>query len=247
MAALTRRNFVAGAAAAAGAFALAGCNADRRLSGGPETALVQGTPIATPGLSPKYAGMYAAIPNERFPIYQVDLARIEPQFLRYEVDNPTDEPPGTIVVDPDARFLYHVQPEGRATRYGVGVGREGFAWSGEATVNHKREWPDWYPPEEMLERQPELLELVTELQSGIGMAGGPRNPIGARALYLWQNGEDTLYRIHGTPQPYTIGRFTSSGCIRMINQDAIHLYERTSIGARVVVLPSTRLTVPQIV
>ena len=134
------------------------------------------------------------------------------------------------------RFLYLVQDGGQAIRYGVGVGREGFGWSGTANVREKREWPDWYPPKEMVQRQPELRRQLAELQSGIGMAGGPRNPLGARALYLWQGNKDTLFRIHGTVEPWTIGSSVSSGCIRMINQDVIDLYQRTPLGAKVVVL-----------
>jgi hypothetical protein len=108
---------------------------------------------------------------------------------------------------------------GRAIRYGVGVGRQGFGWSGIATIHDKQEWPDWYPPKEMIQRQPELMKVMSELQSGIGMHGGPRNPLGARAMYLWQGNKDTLFRIHGTVEPWTIGKSVSSGCIRMINQE----------------------------
>jgi lipoprotein-anchoring transpeptidase ErfK/SrfK len=136
-------------------------------------------------------------------------------------------------------FFCRVQPDwgdGRAIRYGVGVGRTGFEWSGVATVHDKQEWPDWYPPKEMIERQPEIRRMMSELQSGVGMHGGPRNPLGACALYL--GNKDTLYRIHGTVEPWTIGKNVSSGCIRMINQDVIDLYQRTPIGARVQVLPS---------
>jgi lipoprotein-anchoring transpeptidase ErfK/SrfK len=121
-------------------------------------------------------------------------------------------------------------------RYGVGVGRQGFSWAGTATINDKQEWPDWYPPKEMIERQPQLRVQLSQLQSGLGVPGGPRNPLGARALYLWQNNKDTLYRIHGTVEPWTIGTRVSSGCIRMINQDAIDLYRRVPLGTRVVVL-----------
>jgi lipoprotein-anchoring transpeptidase ErfK/SrfK len=116
------------------------------------------------------------------------------------------------------------------------VGREGFGWSGIANVHEKREWPDWYPPKEMIQRQPDLRRQLTALQSGIGMSGGPRNPLGARALYLWQGNKDTLFRIHGTLEPWTIGSSVSSGCIRMINQDVIDLYQRAPINTKVVVL-----------
>jgi lipoprotein-anchoring transpeptidase ErfK/SrfK len=182
--------------------------------------------------------MYGPIMGERFPVPAVDLSKIDPAFYRREVDYATSEPAGTIIVEPHNHYLYFVQGGGRAIRYGVGVGRQGFSWSGDATINSKQEWPDWYPPKEMFDRQPELLAQMTQLQSGIGRAGGPGNPLGARALYLWQNGKDTLYRIHGTVEPWTIGKSVSSGCIRMINQDAIDLYNRTPVGTRVVVAGS---------
>jgi lipoprotein-anchoring transpeptidase ErfK/SrfK len=146
------------------------------------------------------------------------------------------KPPSTITIDPHGHFLYLVQEGGLAIRYGVGVGRAGFAWSGVATVHNKQEWPDWYPPKEMLRRQPELRNHVSKLRGGVGVRGGPRNPLGARAMYLWKGDKDTLYRIHGTNEPWTIGKSVSSGCIRMINQDAIDLYQRTPIGTEVVVL-----------
>jgi lipoprotein-anchoring transpeptidase ErfK/SrfK len=118
----------------------------------------------------------------------------------------------------------------------VSVGKQGFGWSGTAEIHFKREWPDWYPPKEMIARRPDLRPTLTNLQSGIGMPGGPRNPVTGRAMYLWQDGKDTLYRIHGTNEPYSIGHNASSGCIRMVIQDAIDLYARTSLGAKVIVL-----------
>ena len=189
-----------------------------------------------PGLDGSYALMYGPISNERFPIAAVDLTKVNPAFLRKEVDYATAEEPGTIIVDPGARYLYHVLPGGRATRYGVGVGKEGFAWSGTATINSKQEWPDWYPPAEMIERRPDIKPQLVQQRSGMGVPGGLRNPIGARGLYLWQNNKDTLYRIHGTNEPHTIGQSVSSGCIRMINQDVIHLYDRVPVGTEVKVL-----------
>jgi lipoprotein-anchoring transpeptidase ErfK/SrfK len=163
---------------------------------------------------------------------------IDPAFRRKEVEYATREPRGTIVVDPSEHFLYFVQDGGRAIRYGVGVGSEGYGWSGIAKVHDKQEWPDWYPTPEILQRRPEILPHLTELQSGTGMAGGPDNPLGARALYLWQGKKDTLYRIHGTNEPWTIGKNVSSGCIRMVNDDVIDLYERTPVGTKVMVLAS---------
>jgi lipoprotein-anchoring transpeptidase ErfK/SrfK len=167
---------------------------------------------------------------------QQTLQEADPAFARKVVTYPSREPRGTIIVDPGRHFLYLVQGDGQAIRYGVGVGGEGFGWSGGATVHTKQEWPDWYPPVEMLQRKPELREHMVQLQSGLGMKGGPENPIGARALYLWQGNKDTLYRIHGTNEPGTIGHNVSSGCIRLTNDDVIDLYNRTSVGTKVVVL-----------
>src|SRR5438552_3771865 len=162
----------------------------------------------------------------------------DPTFARKIVTYAPPVPPGTIIIDQGSHFLYLVQGCGQAIRYGVGVGGEGFGWSGSATIHSKQEWPDWYPPAEMLQRKPEVREHMTQLQSGLGMRGGPENPLGARALYLWQGNKDTLYRIHGTFEPWTIGTSVSSGCIRMINQDVIDLYRRVEPGAKVVVLPA---------
>jgi lipoprotein-anchoring transpeptidase ErfK/SrfK len=150
---------------------------------------------------------------------------LPPQFRRTLVDYYTKEPAGTIVIDTLNTYLYLVLGNGKALRYGIGVGREGFTWSGIERVSRVAEWPDWNPPEQMIERQPYLPRF---------MAGGEGNPLGARALYLG----DTLYRIHGTNQPSTIGTFVSSGCIRLTNEDIMDLYKRVKVGTRVVVLPS---------
>jgi lipoprotein-anchoring transpeptidase ErfK/SrfK len=186
----------------------------------------------------RYGDVYGPVMDEPFPIPALRPAQVKPAFLRAEVPYETAEAPGTLVVDPRSRYLYLVQEGGWATRYGVGVGRSGFGWSGIATIGDKQEWPDWYPPKEMLARQPDLLDHMSELPSGIGMPGGPGNPLGARALYLWQGRKDTLYRIHGTVEPWTIGSSVSSGCIRMINQDVIDLYDQVALGTKVVVLGS---------
>ena len=145
------------------------------------------------------------------------------EYLRAEVDYQTTERPGTIVVDTRDKHLYLVQAGGRAIRYGIGVGRPGFTWSGVKTVTRKAEWPGWTPPPEMIKRRPDLPKH---------MEGGPSNPLGARALYLGSS----LYRIHGTNEPYTIGQNVSSGCIRMMNKDVEDLYDRVKVGAKVVVL-----------
>jgi lipoprotein-anchoring transpeptidase ErfK/SrfK len=231
---LSRRVLLAGLAAAAGS-GLSGCVAP----GGPTAARppVNGLAATPPGPAPfDYAAIYAEVKGERFPVPAVEYAKLDRAFLRQEVEYSGREKPGTIVVDPKARFLYLVQPGGRARRYGVGVGKEGFGWSGTADVRSKQEWPDWYPPKEMIKRRPDIKPQLTKLPSGIGMKGGGDNPVGARALYLWQGNKDTLFRIHGTVEPDTIGTSVSSGCIRMINQDAIDLYARVPVGTKVVVL-----------
>ncbi len=175
---------------------------------------------------------------------QVVRAAPDPMYRRTDVDYLTKEAPGTLVVDPENHFLYLVQVKGRATRYGVGVGGEGYGWAGTATVHNKQEWPDWYPTKEYLASHPKVLAAMHELPSGQGMRGGPDNPMGARALYLWQGKKDTLYRIHGTNEPWTIGSNVSAGCIRMTNEDIADLYNRVAVGAKVIVLPSKGV-VPQ--
>jgi lipoprotein-anchoring transpeptidase ErfK/SrfK len=151
---------------------------------------------------------------------------LPPQFRRILADYETKEPAGTIIVDTPNTYLYLVLGNGKALRYGIGVGREGFIWSGVERISRMAEWPDWNPPETMIDRQPYLPRF---------MAGGDGNPLGARALYLGQ----TLYRIHGTNQPSTIGTFVSSGCIRLTNEDITDLYARVKVGTRVVVLPGS--------
>lgn len=150
------------------------------------------------------------------------------QIVAYE----TREQPGTIIINTGERRLYYVLGGGQAISYGIGVGRQGFQWSGVAKVGGKREWPAWHPPAEMIER--ELVQYGRQLPSR--MEGGPSNPLGARALYLYEGGRDTLYRIHGTNEPRTIGLATSSGCIRMLNEEVIDLYNRVPMGAKVIVI-----------
>ena len=190
-----------------------------------------------PALAGQYAALYAPVSGEPYPLPAVRLSDIDPEYLRKSVYYPSNEPPGTIIVDAHNRFLYFVQGGGRAIRYGVGVGRQGFGWSGVATVHDKQQWPDWYPPREMLARKPEIRRSMTALENGaLGMPGGPNNPLGACALYLYQNNRDTLYRIHGTNEPWTIGTNVSSGCIRLTNADVTDLYDRVAVGSKVVVL-----------
>jgi lipoprotein-anchoring transpeptidase ErfK/SrfK len=164
----------------------------------------------------------SALPPEEQP--DAAPAQLPPNLRRQEVAFPTKEPAGTIVVDTPNTYLYYVLGGGRAIRYGVRVGRDGFTWTGVQKISRKAEWPDWHPPTEMIERQPYLPRF---------MAGGPGNPLGARAMYLGS----TVYRIHGTNQPSTIGKFVSSGCIGMLNEDVSDLFERTKVGTRVVVMP----------
>jgi lipoprotein-anchoring transpeptidase ErfK/SrfK len=151
-------------------------------------------------------------------------AEMDPRLRRQMVPYRTKEPAGTLIVDTANTYLFLVLGNGQALRYGIGVGREGFTWTGAERVSRMKEWPDWHPPKEMLERQPDLPRM---------MAGGPGNPLGARALYLGS----TLYRIHGTSDPKTIGKYVSSGCIRLVNEDIEDLYRRVQVGTRVVVLP----------
>ena len=176
--------------------------------------------------------MYAPVEGEPFAVPAVPVAKIDPQYRRQVVETPAgiEEKPGTIVVDPQAKFLYLVQAGGESIRYGIGVGRQGFSWSGDATINDKQEWPKWFPPAEMQARDSYAARFPD------GMDGGPKNPLGSRALYLWQGNKDTLYRIHATTEPFSIGKAVSSGCIRMFNQDAMDLYNRVPLGTKVVVL-----------
>jgi len=184
-----------------------------------------------PPIPAYYKAIYGPLPDERFPIPAVDLSQVDPKFWRREVDDPTGERAGTIVVDTASNYLYWTMENGRAMRYGVGLGRQGFGWNGEARIPFKREWPTWTPPADMIERDPELEKYRDGMEPGLG------NPLGARALYLFQGNVDTLYRLHGTQEAYSIGRAVSSGCVRLLNQDIIDLYNRVPNGTRVVVRP----------
>jgi lipoprotein-anchoring transpeptidase ErfK/SrfK len=180
---------------------------------------------------PDIQEQYGALQDERHAVRSVNLSRVDEKNLRQIVRFETQEEPGTIVIDTTQRFLYLVQDDGMALRYGIGVGKEGLEFTGSAIVGYKREWPRWTPTPDMIRRNPALY-----LPWQKGMEGGPTNPLGARALYLFKNGQDTLFRIHGTTEPWTIGTAASSGCIRMFNQDVIDLYGRVPRGAKVVVL-----------
>ncbi len=186
----------------------------------------------TPGLRDESLFPPAESPVD-FPIEQIDLEDIPERFHRQDVNWEGLDAPGTIVIDPSQRFLFLIGAEGTAMRYGVGVGKAGFAWHGDATIGMKRRWPRWLPPEEMVYRDAKAKEWVN------GMPGGPENPLGARALYLNANGVDTLYRIHGTNDPKSIGKAMSSGCIRMLNEDVADLFERVPVGTKVIVLQAS--------
>lgn len=236
--------WAAAAAASLGLLAQPAAAQWRSYNGYPPYPGQQGAPVQQGYPEPQAVppGGYSVPPDERgyaSPVPRVgpDSAPYNPppdddvagasERTRQEVAYPTSEPPGTIIVDTNTRHLYLIQGGGRAIQYGIGVGREGFAWKGIAEVHSKQEWPRWFPPPEMLQRRPDLPE---EMDGGLG------NPLGARALYLYSNGKDTLFRIHGTNEPDTIGKAVSSGCIRMMNGDVMDLYNRVPIGTRVVVL-----------
>ncbi len=194
--------------------------------------------------------MYAARVDEGFQLPAIPIAKIDPKYLRQIVPDPTGEKPGTIVVDTSQHFLYLVRDGGRAIRYGVSLGKAGFEWTGSAVVQWKKKWPTWTPPADMVQRDPKLAKYAA------GMPPGPTNPLGARALYLFRDGSDTMYRLHGTPAWDSIGKSASSGCVRFINQDIIDLYSRVqgvmpihvranlSPGARMAATSSRATTTP---
>ena len=175
--------------------------------------------------------MYGARPDERHPLPATDIAKVEPRWLRRLVAYDTTEPPGTLVVDTRERHLYLVQDGGMAMRYGIGVGKAGLEFEGVARVGRKAQWPRWTPTPDMIAREPDRYGPAAG-----GVAGGLDNPLGPRALYLYQGDRDTLFRIHGTTEPWSIGRAISSGCIRLLNQDIIDLYGRVPTDSRVVVI-----------
>jgi lipoprotein-anchoring transpeptidase ErfK/SrfK len=198
-----------------------------------------GTGFRDPGL------MYAPIADEGFNIPAVPFEQIDPIFYRQVVPDPTGEQPGTVVIDTSAHFLYLVGNFGEAIRYGVGLGREGFEWSGRGVIEWKQKWPRWFPPDEMIDRKPEYEKYRARQIPGKnewegGMEPGIMNPLGARALYIFQDGKDTLYRLHGSPEWQSIGKSVSSGCVRLINQDIIDLYERVPEGTPIVVTSGLR-------
>ncbi len=221
----TRRAFIAGGSLAT----LSACAINPQSISRPEA---EPKPTSFPPLP----AHYGPITNEPYPIAAVPEGVVPPELWRQEVDNPfPSEAPGTIVVDPDAGFLHLVGDGGRAMRYGAGTGAAAFQWQGAARLQFRRSWPRWKVPETMVARRPELEPY--SVANG-GMDPGPGNPLGARALYLFQNGEDTLYRIHGACEPEYLGKAVSSGCIRLLDQDVIDLDRRAKHGVTVRVLPS---------
>ncbi|SEF83934.1 L,D-transpeptidase [Bosea lathyri] len=211
---LNRRSFLAGSAVGLGALGLGGC------------ATSDGMSLA------EAAKLYGPVPEEKFPIPAADISKVDPKYFRRTVRYETKEAPGTIIVDPGNYYVYRVEGDGNATRYGANVGRDGFRWNGDAYVGRKSEWPTWTPPKEMIKRQPEAAKYAR------GMPGGLDNPLGARTLHLYQNGAYTLYTIYASSDPETIGSGITSGCVGLLSQDMIHLYSQTPVKTKVVVLPA---------
>jgi lipoprotein-anchoring transpeptidase ErfK/SrfK len=215
-----RRQIMTAVSIAAASAVISGCTMPARLASRPNLPEIK--PAATRANRNDLA-MYAAVIDEGYQIPAVPIESMEQRYLRQLVPDPTGERPGTIVVDTSSHFLYLVRENKEALRYGVGLGRAGFEWSGRAMVQWKRKWPKWTPPATMIAREPHLAQYSA---ANGGMQPGLDNPLGARALYIFQNGEDTLYRLHGTPEWQSIGRSVSSGCVRLTNQDVIDLYDR---------------------
>lgn len=200
--------------------------------------VTRAAPVVPVASFPPLPEFYGPSFDEPFPIPAVEEGVLDPKYWRQKVSNPWPEKPkGTIVVDPDLALLYFVESADTATRYGVSVGAAGFDWEGTARLQFCRSWPRWKVPETMIQRQPELEPY--SVANG-GMDPGPDNPMGARALYLFQNGIDTLYRVHGDASARELGRAVSSGCIRMLNQDVIHLHSKAIHGSDVIVLASIK-------
>jgi lipoprotein-anchoring transpeptidase ErfK/SrfK len=211
---LSRRSFLVGSAAGLGALSLGGCMTTDFMS------LAEAEKI------------YGPIADPKFPIPAVDVTKVDQKYFRRKVAYESSEAPGTIIVDPSNYYVYRIEGEGNATRYGANVGRQGFLWSGEAYIGRKGEWPTWTPPREMIKRQPEVAKYAR------GMPGGPENPLGARTLYLYQKGVYTLYTLYSTSDPETIGTNLTSGCTGLLTQDMFDLYEKTPVNTKVIVLPA---------
>ena len=212
--------------------ALAGCSTTSETASADNKApVVETAKIETNQI---FSDSYGAVTDAGYALPAIPINKVNKQFHRQVVEYSTSEKPGTVVVDTPKRFLYYVLPGGKAVRYGISVGKAGFAWKGEAYVAWKQEWPTWHPPKEMADRKPEVARYVKD-----GMGPGLKNPLGARAMYLFNDkGQDTLFRLHGTPEWASIGTAASSGCIRLMNQDIIDLYKRVRPGknAKVIVI-----------
>ncbi|MGF9756231.1 L,D-transpeptidase [Microvirga sp. 0TCS3.31] len=207
---LSRRSFLVGASA----LGLAGC------------ATSDGMSLA------EASRVYGPVPDEKFPIPAIDVSKVDPKYFRRTVRYDTKEAPGTIIVDPGNYYVYRIEEGGNATRYGANVGRDGFRWNGDAYVGRKSEWATWTPPAAMIKRQPEAAKWAR------GMPGGLDNPLGARTLHLYQNGAYTLYTIYASLDAESIGNGITSGCVGLLTQDMMHLYDRTPVKTKVVVLPA---------
>jgi lipoprotein-anchoring transpeptidase ErfK/SrfK len=210
------------------ALALAGCSTTS------ETTTAQGAAPVRVETAQIFTESYGSVTDAGYALPAIPINRLDKKYHRQIVGYSTKERPGTIVVNTRERFLYYILPNGKAVRYGIGVGKQGFAWSGEAYVAWKQAWPTWHPPKEMAARKPDVARYVED-----GMGPGLGNPLGARAMYLFnEKGQDTLFRLHGTPEWASIGTAASSGCIRLMNQDVIDLYNRVRPGrsSKVVVI-----------
>jgi len=229
---LSRRSFLTASATLTAGFAVSACTTD----GSPGGVTFRST---IPEFPP-FATMYGPVSDNGFDIPAVPYTKIPDRFLRQVVRDPTGEPKGTLVVDTSGHFLYLLLGNGYAIRYGVGLGRAGFEWAGRAEIGAKREWPKWFPPDEMVDREPKLekyrvsYDKENDVYNG-GMEPGIQNPLGARALYLYEGKKDTLYRLHGSPEWSSIGKSVSSGCVRLMNQDILDLYDRVPLGTPVLV------------
>ena len=231
---INRRSMIAGGLSAATSL-LAGCNSSRLIDSTSTGSITSSSRSRRPSIGvdanlASSATMYAEMQDGEYLLAAVPYEEMDSRFRRQRVINRTGMQPGTILVDPRAHHAYYVLSHDEAVRYGIGVGKAGFEWTGDAVIGRKAVWPRWTPPAEMIERSPELEKYRH------GMDGGIDNPLGARALYLFADGRDTLYRLHGTPEWQSIGQSMSSGCIRFLNQDVIDLFNRVPVGTRVRVI-----------
>ncbi|RLQ87504.1 L,D-transpeptidase [Notoacmeibacter ruber] len=230
----SRRAVLGGLLASGAALGLAGCSTSGQ--GGARTSfsdrIVSRARQFGGSSRVDYASAYASTIDEGYVLPAIPWQQIDRRYLRSYVPNTTGEGPNKLIVDTDNHFVYFTRPDGMAWRYGVGLGREGFAWSGRAVMQWKKKWPTWTPPDEMIARQPELAKYSAD--NG-GMEPGLTNPLGARALYIFKDGQDTLYRLHGSPEWRSIGKNVSSGCVRLMNQDIIHLYDQVPNGTPILV------------